>query len=206
MKQSRHHGSKHEAVFRAAKAVFVQQGYDGASMDEVAALAGATKATVYSHAGSKAELFRLVVREAVHLSAEKIEPPDRELALDAALERFLARFIEISCWEGSVGLQRTVMSTLDRFPEHGGLIDGNVVGRAVSLLAAFLEERGLESPREAAAALIGAATGQRRFATLLGVQPALPFPPLNGQIQDGAMDEAIRYAVAQVVSSVPRLS
>jgi AcrR family transcriptional regulator len=192
---ARHHSSKHDAVFQAAKAVFILRGYDAASMDEVAALAGATKATVYAHAGSKAELFRQVVREAVQLSAQKIEAPDDDLPARAALERFLARFIEISCWQGSAGLQRTVLSTLDRFPEHGNMIHEQILAKAVGTLAVYLQKRGHACHSEEAAALIEAATGQRRYATLLGVLPALPHPPVPGMIQDGAMDEAIGHAV-----------
>ncbi len=114
--KARHGGSKHEAVFRAAKAVFIQRGYDAASMDEIAALAGTTKATVYAHAGSKAALFRATLREAVELSAGKIQPPDTALDARTAIELFLARFVEIACWQGSVGLQRTALAALDRFP------------------------------------------------------------------------------------------
>jgi AcrR family transcriptional regulator len=186
---ARHHASKHDAVFRAAKTVFIQRGFDGASMDEVAALAGTTKATVYAHAGSKADLFRLVVREAVELSAEKIEPVDRALPPQQSLCKFLARFVEISCWQGSVGLQRTVM------------IEERVIAAAIETLAAYLEETGCARPPETAAALLEAATGQRRFATLLGTRPALPLPPAPGIIQPGAMDEAISFAVERFLGN-----
>lgn len=205
--KARHGGSKHEAVFRAAKAVFIQRGYDAASMDEIAALAGTTKATVYAHAGSKAALFRATLREAVELSAGKIQPPDAAHDARTAIELFLARFVEIACWQGSVGLQRTALAALDRFPEHGAMIMEQVVVPATDALAYYLEQRGIEHHREKAAMLIEAATGRRRFATLMGMVAPLAAPPVVGRVQEGAMDEAIRFAVSSFLrANAPRLS
>ena len=205
--KARHGGSKHEAVFRAAKAVFIERGYDAASMDEIAALAGTTKATVYAHAGSKAALFRSTLREAVELSAAKIVPPDAALEPRTAIELFLARFVEIACWHGSVGLQRTALAALDRFPEHGAMIMEQVVDKATAALATYLEQCGIRQAAEMAAVLIEAATGRRRFATLMGMVSPLPAPPVAGRIQEGAMDEAIRFAVSTfLLGNAPRLS
>jgi TetR/AcrR family transcriptional regulator, mexJK operon transcriptional repressor len=187
--------SKHESVFRAAKAVFISQGYEGTSMDDVARVAGTTKATVYAHAGSKEELFRLVVEEAVALSEEKIEPVRDDLQEAEALRLHLARFVEIACWAGSVGLQRTIIGTLAIFPEYGPLIEERVVSRVRSEMARWLDARGVEDADRAAQRLMDAATAARRFRTLYGVEPPLPAAPVKGQIQPGAMDDAIAAAV-----------
>jgi TetR/AcrR family transcriptional repressor of mexJK operon len=53
---------KRAAILDAAKALFVQTGFGGTSMDNVAAAAGVSKLTVYSHFGDKDNLFREVVR------------------------------------------------------------------------------------------------------------------------------------------------
>ena len=49
---------KRTAILEAAKRLFVQHGYEGTSMDAVAAEAGVSKLTVYSHFGDKDSLFR----------------------------------------------------------------------------------------------------------------------------------------------------
>ncbi|MBF6024184.1 TetR/AcrR family transcriptional regulator [Lysobacter niastensis] len=49
--------SKRAAILEAAKRMFTQQGFDGASMDQIAAEAGVSKLTVYSHFGDKDTLF-----------------------------------------------------------------------------------------------------------------------------------------------------
>jgi TetR/AcrR family transcriptional repressor of mexJK operon len=49
--------SKGLAILEAAKKLFIEQGYEGVSMDQIAAEAGVSKLTVYSHFGDKDTLF-----------------------------------------------------------------------------------------------------------------------------------------------------
>ncbi len=44
---------KRAAILEAAKVLFIEQGYTGVSMDAIAAQAGVSKLTVYSHFGDK---------------------------------------------------------------------------------------------------------------------------------------------------------
>ena len=53
---------KRAAILEAAKRLFVEQGYDGVSMDQIAAAAGVSKLTVYSHFGDKDTLFAAAAR------------------------------------------------------------------------------------------------------------------------------------------------
>jgi TetR/AcrR family transcriptional repressor of mexJK operon len=53
--------AKREAILEAAKALFVQLGFDAVSMDQIAAAAGVSKLTVYSHFGDKESLFAAAV-------------------------------------------------------------------------------------------------------------------------------------------------
>lgn len=48
---------KRAAILEAAERMFLQQGYEGVSMDQIAAEAGVSKLTVYSHFGDKDTLF-----------------------------------------------------------------------------------------------------------------------------------------------------
>jgi TetR/AcrR family transcriptional repressor of mexJK operon len=48
---------KGAAILDAAKRLFTAQGFDGTSMDQIAAEAGVSKLTVYSHFGDKESLF-----------------------------------------------------------------------------------------------------------------------------------------------------
>lgn len=54
--------AKRAAILDAAKRLFTAEGYDGISMDQIAAEAGVSKLTVYSHFGDKESLFVAAVK------------------------------------------------------------------------------------------------------------------------------------------------
>jgi AcrR family transcriptional regulator len=60
------------AILDAALEEYAERGFDGLSVDAVAARAGVGKATIYRRYGSKVEL----VRDAMYLSAEQKAAPD----------------------------------------------------------------------------------------------------------------------------------
>ena len=63
---------KRQAILDAAKAMFTRHGFAGVSMDQIAAEAGVSKLTVYSHFGDKEALFAAAVRA----KCEEQLPPD----------------------------------------------------------------------------------------------------------------------------------
>ena len=54
---------KRSCILEGATRVFLTSGYGAASMDSIAAEAGVSKQTVYSHFGSKDALFEAMVRQ-----------------------------------------------------------------------------------------------------------------------------------------------
>ncbi|HWV09920.1 TetR/AcrR family transcriptional regulator [Pseudomonas sp. GD03944] len=54
--------AKRDAILEAAKTLFLRNGYDGSSMDAIAAEAGVSKLTVYSHFTDKENLFSAAVK------------------------------------------------------------------------------------------------------------------------------------------------
>lgn len=54
------------SIFRAAIVIFSKSGYNGATMDEIAAEAGVAKGTLYYHFKSKEEIFRYIVKEGMN--------------------------------------------------------------------------------------------------------------------------------------------
>lgn len=54
--------AKRAAILDAAERMFLQHGYEGVSMDQIAAEAGVSKLTVYSHFGDKDALFAEAAR------------------------------------------------------------------------------------------------------------------------------------------------
>jgi len=63
---------KRAAILEAAKRLFLGQGYQGVSMDQIAAAAGVSKLTVYSHFGDKETLFS----EAIAAQCREVLPDE----------------------------------------------------------------------------------------------------------------------------------
>jgi len=68
--------AKREAILEASKALFVRLGFDAVSMDQIAAEAGVSKLTVYSHFGDKETLFAAAVQSHLpHGIPDPLMPP-----------------------------------------------------------------------------------------------------------------------------------
>ena len=63
---------KRKSILESAKRLFIEQGYQGVSMDQIAAAAGVSKLTVYSHFGDKESLFSA----AIAAKCQEILPDD----------------------------------------------------------------------------------------------------------------------------------
>ncbi|MBU2548404.1 MAG: TetR/AcrR family transcriptional regulator [Proteobacteria bacterium] len=87
---------KRESILEAARQAFINEGYDNASMDRIAEIAGASKRTVYNHFPSKEDLFRealnRLIGEAVALKQIKYDP---KRSLEAQLGDFANAKMEI---------------------------------------------------------------------------------------------------------------
>ncbi|KTC52027.1 TetR family transcriptional regulator [Pseudomonas syringae ICMP 19498] len=96
--------ARREAIIDAAASVFLEMGYERASMDEVTKRMGGSKATIYSYFPSKEELFIAVVNrvatahlaEAVSELAISVDKdPDTELDLRTLFTRFGERMLMV---------------------------------------------------------------------------------------------------------------
>lgn len=80
---------KRDSILDAAAGVFQDEGYDRASMDRIAEVAGASKRTVYNYFPAKETLFQAVVaRFVAEMAALKRVPYDRLRSLEDQLGDF----------------------------------------------------------------------------------------------------------------------
>ncbi|MDR3504895.1 MAG: helix-turn-helix domain containing protein [Acidocella sp.] len=63
----------HELLLRAAKTIFIRDGYEGAELGEIAALAGRTKGAIYAHFKSKEDIFLALIEERRAMSRAQME-------------------------------------------------------------------------------------------------------------------------------------
>lgn len=81
---------KRESIVRAAIDIFIENGYEKASMDRIAERADASKRTVYNHFSTKEDLFHAVID---WFMEERSSHPsityDPAIPLDEQLDRFI---------------------------------------------------------------------------------------------------------------------
>jgi TetR/AcrR family transcriptional regulator, mexJK operon transcriptional repressor len=84
---------KRRVMLEAARALFVQEGYELASVDAIAARAGVSKRTVYDHFGDKEAVFAAVLEEVGEkLTATVQVALDREASATGDLQARLLDF------------------------------------------------------------------------------------------------------------------
>ena len=133
--------SKRRQILDGASKVFMNLGFDGASMGEIARAAGVSKGTLYVYFADKHRLFEAIVEQEM-LGQQKIAfnfDPERDAA--TTLSEFGQAYIALLCRPGGGSAIRTVMAIAERMPEVGRSFYNNVVALTIARLAAYLEIR-----------------------------------------------------------------
>jgi TetR/AcrR family transcriptional regulator, mexJK operon transcriptional repressor len=149
VQDERRSARKRRAIVEAATAAFLQNGYRGTSMDEVAALASVSKQTVYKHFADKERLFTEIVTSTVDEVADPVQNEVLQLQESGDLEedlRDLARRQVAAVMQPRLlQLRRLVISEAGRFPGLGRTFYERGPGRTIEALAtvfAGLAQRG----------------------------------------------------------------
>ena len=110
---------KRTAIVAAATELFLEHGFGDVSMDTIAAKAGVSKRTVYSHYENKAQLFEGIMGDACACrrfeddTGLPVDPPEQ------VLTHLGLTFLGIISSKDSVALYRVVMAEGSKFPELG---------------------------------------------------------------------------------------
>jgi len=119
--------------------VFLRDGFIGASMDEVAQLAGVSKQTIYNHFGSKEDLFVALVSWMTTSAGDWVRPEPLELpeGTDVAdyLEEYAVRQLTAVLDPRLLRLRRLVIGEVSRFPDLAQALWENGPERAMDALA-----------------------------------------------------------------------
>jgi TetR/AcrR family transcriptional repressor of mexJK operon len=134
---------KRRAILEAATTRFLSNGYRGTSMDEIAALAGVSKQTVYKAFSDKESLFSEIVMSAVKEAANPVHAEVLELEdtgdIEADLRGFARRLLERVMQPRILQLRRLVIGEAERFPELGRTFYEQGPGRTITALAPVFE-------------------------------------------------------------------
>jgi TetR/AcrR family transcriptional regulator, mexJK operon transcriptional repressor len=113
-------GRKYDQVLEGARSVFLRDGFEGASVDDIARAAGVSKATLYSYFADKRLLFLEVARAECRRQTDETEAlicqaTDVHDVLTIAATRLVDFFLS----EFSLRVFRICAAESDRFPQIG---------------------------------------------------------------------------------------
>ena len=189
---------KRQDILQAATKLFLARGFVGASMEAIAAAAGVSKLTVYSHFEDKERLFQEIVRA----RCDAYNAPDGfEAKLSEPLERVLGEigrnFLSLLLADEALRLNRVMVTESVRQPRMAELFYAAGPMRLVARLADYLRrlaQRGdleLDDPREAAEQFLSLVKGPIQYRALLNLQPRTSRAQAGAQV-DAAVKTFLR--------------
>ena len=173
--------AKRDAIVQVASEVFRELGFEGASMVEIAARVGGSRATLYGYFNSKEELFVA----AIHAEAKShFEPIFTALGqesdddLERVLQRFGEKVLAVVCSREVIQAHRAVIAESGR-SDIGRLFYEGGPKKGLAELAGFLEQQMRKGrlrtadPSVAARHLMALLDSETVLPCLLGIQGPL---------------------------------
>src|SRR5258708_18975156 len=130
--------SKRRQILDGARKVFMDLGFDGASMGEIARSAGVSKGTLYVYFADKNRLFEAIVAEESLERDKVVFNFDPGCDVETTLRKFGQAYISLQCRPGGGSSVRTVMAIAERMPEVGRRFYENVLAKTINRLADYL--------------------------------------------------------------------
>lgn len=179
---------KHDAITRAASEMFLAEGFDRASLDQIAQRAGVSKQTIYSHFTDKESLFRAICAELTDKLTIPLRNPaktDASADLESMLVRLGEETLEMMLHPAALDLHRLILNAAARFPDLGRAAYEAGAQRMIDDLSAILIQRshlrdGLSAPvseadaKRLAEQFVGMLRGFHQIRGLLGVPAISP--------------------------------
>ena len=129
-----------EHILWIAKDVFLEMGFERASMDVVAGRAETSKRSLYAHFESKEKLFLAVIDLVRGLFLSRLRMPgDYSKRPAEALAMFCGQYLEILLYQGSIQMCRVSMAETARFPEGAAQYFDVLFTQVHARLSAYLK-------------------------------------------------------------------
>ncbi|WP_189637783.1 TetR/AcrR family transcriptional regulator [Thalassotalea sp. HSM 43] len=108
---------KRESILIAAVNCFCEKGFANTSMDYIAKQAGVSKQTVYSHFGSKDDLFMASVSKKCQEFRQAAFDTDKDIDVSGALVNFAVEFIRLLLSDEGMSVHRLCVSESQANPK-----------------------------------------------------------------------------------------
>jgi len=199
---SKRREARRAAFLAAAREVFQAKGFAEATLDDVIALSGGSRQTLYTCFGGKQGLFEALITENCEtifrgLTPETLAPR----APEAVLSEVGVRYLEIATSPACLSLHRLVIAEAPRIPDIAERFWKLGPGRSRAILADFFDRQIARGRLDMADSGRGAdhflemLSGTVRFQCLIGVRQ----PPEKSEIE-----AIVRAAVTQFLNGCAR--
>ena len=197
------------AVVDAARTLFLRKGYAGTTMEEIAALAGLVKRTLYNNYAEKDALFTQIVADVIAYAEAFARGLHEEFAVGVTAANVRARLDDLGrrlalgiMRPEVVSLRRLLIGEARDFPDLGAEYFERAPGQVIDALASGFERLGqlgllrVADPRRAAAQFAYLVAGDLLDrAMLVGTIP--PKEQVIACARDGVETFLARYGAAR---------
>lgn len=196
-----------EHILWAAKEVFLEMGFERASMDAVASRAETSKRSLYAHFESKERLFLAVIELVRGLLLTRLKQPGEYSHQPAeALTVFCVRYLQSMLYGPSIRMCRISMAESERFPEQAAEYFDVLFTEVHARLSAYLKTTFGVSAKvsaESAHKLLGQVLFPRFPRALFGIDGvAESFD--ESAVPTGPDAKAVRKAVVELMEGLER--
>lgn len=135
--------TKRKQIIEGARRVFLSQGFDAASMGEIAREARVSKGTLYVYFDSKEALFAALIVESKRATAERnlsaLDPEDPDVG--RVLTNFATGLIEKVTEPEHIALLRMVIAAAEKFPSVAAAFYEAGPAHGARCVAAYFEDQ-----------------------------------------------------------------
>ncbi|MGT2439719.1 TetR/AcrR family transcriptional regulator [Bradyrhizobium betae] len=131
--------SKRRQILDGARKVFMDLGFDGASMGEIARAAAVSKGTLYVYFADKCALFEAILEEEALQYGQVAFNFDPDRDVETTLREFGLAYNRLLCRPGGGSAIRTVMAIAERMPDVGRRYYGRVLDKTINRLSDYLK-------------------------------------------------------------------
>ena len=129
-------------ILDVAAEAFIAAGFEGASVNEIARKANASKTTLYSRFPTKQELFIAVLERRMNLVFSQVSTAlPIEAPIESTLKEFGSRLLQLALSKDQIVLLRVVSMESKRFPELGQRFYELGPKRGITQLGQYMQEQ-----------------------------------------------------------------
>jgi len=181
--------ARKRALLAEARSMFLEQGYERTSINELVRRAGGSLATLYRYYGGKAGLFEAMMDE---VRDELLTPLTRLGSMDDRPEVFLVRLgealLRLNVSPEGVSFYRVLVAEAYKFPELQAAV-GRAFGMLTHHLTVYLDRQAasgaieLDDTRLAAGQFFEMIKGPAQLLTVMALMPGLPEDEIHAQVR-----------------------